>query len=384
MISGIAAMTQVAQDDLVANAMAGCQATWRQHGGQSDGSIGEMGGTRQKGAARLGGATGDAKRMRRIRMLVYPESHLLDIAGPMSLFATANDFIGWPAYDVGLIAPEPGLFRSTGGIELMATGSIARVLPDLDTLLIAGGIGVDHALMDQRLIRWLQRQAVSARRVASVCSGALLVAEAGLFNGRRAVTHWERCSMMAARYPAVMVERDPIFLRDGKFYSSAGVTAGMDLALALIEEDHGAAIAQSLAREFVLYMRRSGGQAQFSPALQAQETAPGKISALQQWILQHLESDLSVEVLAARVAMSPRHFARRFAIETGMTPAAFVAAARLDAARQALAAGGDSVDRIAYRFGFGTAERLRRTFQRHLAVTPSQFRQHFQTGVAAE
>ena len=329
-------------------------------------------------------AAGDERCMRKIRMLVYAESHLLDIAGPMSLFATASDFIGWPAYDVGLIAPQAGLFRSTGGIEVMATGSITRVLPDIDTLLVAGGTGVDRALTDQRLIRWLQRQAVSARRVASVCSGALLVAEAGLLDGRRAVTHWERCSMMAARYPEVVVERDPIFLRDGKFYSSAGVTAGMDLALALIEEDHGSEIAQALAREFVLYMRRSGGQAQFSPALQAQETAPGKIQALQQWILQHLEADISVDQLAARVAMSPRHFARRLAADTGMTPAAFVAAARLDAARQALAAGSDGIDRIAHRFGFGTAERLRRTFQRHLAVTPSQFRQHFQVGVAAE
>lgn len=317
-------------------------------------------------------------------MLVYEGAHLLDIAGPMSLFATAGEILGRPAYEVGLVAPSAGFFRSTGGIEMRATATIGRPIPDLDTLMVAGGAGVDRALTDRRLISWLQRQAAESRRVASVCSGALLLAEAGLLDGRRAVTHWDRCAAMAARYPEVTVERDPIFLRDGKFYSSAGISAGMDLALALIEEDHGAAVAQALAREFVLYARRSGGQAQFSPALQAQETSPGKIKALQEWILAHLEADLSVELLAAQSAMSPRHFARRFREESGMTPAAFVAAARLDAARQALAIGGESIDRIAHRFGFGTAERLRRTFQRHLAVTPTQFREHFQIASAAQ
>jgi transcriptional regulator GlxA family with amidase domain len=225
---------------------------------------------------------------------------------------------------------------------------------------------------------WLKRQAGKSRRVASVCTGALLLAEAGLLKGRRAVTHWDRCDRMAERYPDIAVERDPIFIRDGKFYSSAGVSAGMDLALALIEEDLGSKLAHELAREFVLYMRRSGGQAQFSPALRAQVTAPGKMKILQEWILGHLHLPLTVETLAARVAMSPRHFARRFALETGMTPAAFVSAARLDQARQALASSGAQVEEVARRLGFGSAERLRRTFQRHLSVTPTQFRDHFQ------
>lgn len=319
------------------------------------------------------------KSPRDIVMFVYPDAHLLDISGPMALFAAANDFAGFPAYRVSLAAARIGIVATSAGIALAATRRIGRVIAGIDTLLVAGGIGIDAQLGQRPVIRWLQRQAPHCRRVASVCSGALLLAKAGLLDGRRAATHWVRCEQLAADYPAISVERDSIFVRDGKFYSSAGISAGMDLALALIEEDLGAAVVAQLAREFVLYMRRSGGQAQFSPALRAQDTAPGRIAGLQQWILAHLEQPLDVETLAARVAMSPRHFARRFLDETGMTPAAFVAAARIDAARQALADGHEQIDAVAQRFGFGSAERLRRNFRRHLAVTPSQFRQHFQT-----
>jgi transcriptional regulator GlxA family with amidase domain len=315
---------------------------------------------------------------RQIVMLVYHHAHLLDISGPMSLFAAANDFAGYTAYDVALAAVATGPVETSSGLQIMATRRIGPVMAGVDTLLVAGGVGIDAQLADRKVVSWLRRQAPKCRRVASVCSGALLLAEAGLLDGRRAVTHWVRCEQLAADYPKVTVERDPIFVRDGKFYSSAGISAGMDLALALIEEDLGVAVTADLAREFVLYMRRSGGQAQFSPALKAQATTPGKIASLQSWILAHLHLPLGVDELAARVAMSPRHFARRFLDEAGMTPAAFVAAARVDAARQALADGSEPIDIVAARFGFGSAERLRRSFQRHLAVTPSQFRHNFQ------
>ncbi len=314
---------------------------------------------------------------RRIVMFIYPDAHLLDISGPMSLFAAANDFAKHTAYEVALAAKEPGLVATSAGLSLLAEMRIGTVREGIDTLLVAGGKGVDAQMRDRKVVQWLRAQAPHCRRVASVCSGALLLAEAGLLDGRRAVTHWERCDRLARDYPKIRVERDPIFVRDGKFHSSAGISAGMDLALALIEADLGRDIAASLAREFVLYMRRSGGQAQFSPALRAQDTAPGRIADLQQWILAHLEEDLPVERLAREAGMSPRNFARRFLEETGVTPAAFVAAARLDAARRALAGGNTRIDSVARRFGFGSAERLRRTFQRHLAVTPSQFREHF-------
>lgn len=320
---------------------------------------------------------------RRIAMFIYPDAHLLDISGPMSLFAAANDFLPQPAYDVELLAAAAGPVRSSAGIDLVATARIGPLRGDIDTLLIAGGKGVDAQLEDSRVLGWLRRQAPLCRRVASVCSGALLLAKAGLLDGRRAVTHWVRCDQMEASYPKVTVERDPIFVRDGKYFSSAGVSAGMDLALALIEADLGHDMAATLAREFVLYMRRSGGQAQFSPALRAQDTAPGRIARIQQWILSHLEADLGVDCLAREAGMSPRNFARRFQEETGMTPAAFVAAARVDAARAALTDGRQQIDEVARRFGFGSAERLRRTFRRHLSVTPSRFRQNFQTtGIA--
>ena len=221
------------------------------------------------------------------------------------------------------------------------------------------------------------------RRLGSVCSGAFVLAEAGLLDGRRATTHWSVCDALAQRYPRVRVDPDPIFIRDGRIYTSAGVTAGMDLALALVEEDHGREIALHVARELVLFLRRPGGQSQFSAQLALQTTDHQPLRELQAWIAEHPSADLSVATLAARVAMSPRNFARVFVRELGLTPARFVEQIRVEAARRRLEESAHGVDLIASECGFGSAESMRRSFVRTLRVPPSAYRSRFQTAASA-
>jgi len=252
---------------------------------------------------------------------------------------------------------------------------------DLDTLLIAGGMGTQAAMRDEVLLAALRRLAPRVRRIGSVCSGAFLLAEAGLLDGRRATTHWEWCEALAARFPRVQVDRDPIFVRDGNVYTSAGVTAGMDLALALVEEDHGRALALEVARQMVLFLRRPGGQSQFSAALAAQAADREPLRDLQAWIAEDPGRDCSVPALARRVAMSPRNFARVFAREVGATPGQFVERVRVEAARRRLEESADGVDNIAFRCGFGTAETMRRAFLRTLRVPPSAYRSRFRATV---
>jgi transcriptional regulator GlxA family with amidase domain len=267
--------------------------------------------------------------------------------------------------------------RGTSGLTLVPDGAIAGVGGAIDTLVVAGGAGVFAATEDRRLIAWLRRASLRARRTASVCTGALLLAEAGLLDGRRATTHWAYCDRLAERYPRVTVERDRIFVRDGDVATSAGVTAGMDLALALIEEDHGAATALATARSLVLYVRRPGGQSQFSTALAGQPARREPLRDLQAWVIEHLDADLSVPALAARVHMSERHFARAFRAETGRTPAAYVEAARIERARRELETSDLGVDAVAARCGFGTVETMRRAFNRRLGVNPAAYRARF-------
>ena len=264
------------------------------------------------------------------------------------------------------------------GVDIVAMRSTANLPRTIDTLLVAGGDGVGDACRDQTLIKWIASTAKRARRVGSVCNGALLLAATGLLNGRTATTHWSDCDELEEKYPAVNVEPDRIYVQDGNVYTSAGVTAGMDLALMLVEEDWGQDIALLVARRLVLFLRRPGGQSQFSQHLVA-ERGSDRVRTIQRYIFNQPMADLSVSALAERCAMSARNFARVFVKEMGTTPAKFVEQARLDAARTKLELSHLSVETIASECGFGYSEIMRRAFARTLGVSPRGYRERFRT-----
>lgn len=314
--------------------------------------------------------------------VLYPAAELLDVAGPLDILCGAQLV---PDAGDGASVTRPLLVSASGGlvvteptgiaVDTAPLGAVAR--RHVDTLIVPGGLGSEDATADPHLIAWLRRTAARARRVVSVCTGAFLLAEAGLLDGRRATTHWSRLGEFAARYPKVAVQPDAIFVDDGRYFTSAGITAGMDLALHLVERDHGAQRALEVARYWLIYARRPGGQSQFSALLPDKAPERVGIAELQAWVLAHLDADLGVEALAARLTMSPRHFARVFQRETGMTPARYVETARLEAARRWLEQGSRSVERIAADAGMRDAERLRRSFLRRLGVNPSDYRRRF-------
>lgn len=333
---------------------------------------------------------GQASASRAVAVLIYPDVQPLDAVGPLEVFAGAN--LAWRAghpddsalpYAPELVARTAGPVTGSSGYALVAQRSIAQVRGPLDTLVVAGGSGTRAAVDDRRLVEWIRRQAVQARRVASVCTGAFLLAEAGLLDGLRVTTHWGTCDRLQARYPNLRVDPDPIFVREGHIWTSAGVTSGMDLALALVEEDLGRDIALAVARHLVLFLQRPGGQSQFSAQLSGQMADREPLRELQAWIAEHPDADLSVDALARRAGMSPRHFARVFTREVGMTPARFVEEMRVEAARRRLEEADDSVDAVAAASGFGTAETLRRAFLRVLGVGPSAYRSRFHRTRAA-
>jgi transcriptional regulator GlxA family with amidase domain len=246
----------------------------------------------------------------------------------------------------------------------------------LDTLVIAGGPGVESAAADAVLVEWVRERARQARRIASVCTGAFLLAASGMLDGRRAVTHWSYCTELARRFPTVRVESDPIFVRDGSVWTSAGVTSGIDLALALVEEDLGGTLALAVARYLVVFLKRPGGQAQFSEALSLQ-AADDRFGALHDWISKHLADDLSLSVLAGHAGMSERSFSRHYAEATGQTPARAIERLRVEAARRLLLESRLPVKRIAQRCGFGSEETMRRSFHRLIDITPQDYRARF-------
>jgi transcriptional regulator GlxA family with amidase domain len=315
-------------------------------------------------------------RPRRIALVAFPGVQALDITGPSEVFSLA-DRTAPGTYALSLLSADGAPLRTSSGLRLTPDHAVAGVAGAIDTLIVAGGQGVRAACDDEPLISWLRLAARRSRRVASVCTGAFLLARAGLLEGRRATTHWAACAALQRTHPGVTVDPDPIYVRDGNVYTSAGVTAGIDLALALVEEDLGRRAALDVARGLVLFIRRPGGQAQFSAGLAGQAAQRPSLRELQEWISDHLEDDLSVTALADRAFMSQRNFARVFLREVGTTPAAYVEAIRLERARTLLETTDAQAGEIAHRCGFGTVETLRRVFGRRLRVSPSEYRTRF-------
>ena len=315
---------------------------------------------------------------RTVEIVAFPDVQLLDVAGPLQVFASANDWArgtGRPLpYAVRVVARSAPV-RTSSGLALVCE-RLPRVNAPVDTLIVAGGDSVERACADKRLVRWVRARAPRARRVVSVCSGALLLAACGLLDGRRAATHWMKCDTLAARFPRVTVERDAIFVEDGKVWTSAGVTAGIDLCLALVERDLGHAAAMAIARDLVVFLKRPGGQAQFSAVLQMQ-AGDDRFDSLHGWIAGHLDADLSVPALAARVRLSERSFVRHYTKLLRTTPARAVERMRVEAARGLLGTTGMPVKRVAQRCGFGSEETMRRSFLRQIAVTPQDYRARF-------
>jgi transcriptional regulator GlxA family with amidase domain len=275
-----------------------------------------------------------------------------------------------------VLADKPGPITSSCGLQIIANKAYSDIREGIDTLLIAGTPEVSCLLADQDLQIWVRTMASRVRRLASVCTGAFLLAESGLLDGRRATSHWDYCDRLACDYPAISVEPDRIFVRDGSISTSGGVTSGIDMALSMVEEDWGSEVALLVARYLVVFLKRPGGQSQFSAYLTSDASRP-ELKDLQAWIMLHLKNDLRVETLAERMCMSPRNFARFFLTETGMTPAKFVELARIDAARHYLGSTMLSIEVVADTSGFGDQERMRRAFIRHLGVNPQSYRERF-------
>jgi transcriptional regulator GlxA family with amidase domain len=325
-------------------------------------------------------------RFRRIGFLVFPDCEILDVCGPFEAFFFADHWLGRlgrtaePGYQSIIMATAPGPIRTMSGMEIVATHRYSEISDGLDTLVVAGGWGVEQASKDEALVEWVRSTAPRARRVASICSGAFILAAAGLLHQRRVTTHWLFSNLLAAEYPSIEVDASMLFVRDGNIYTSGGITAGIDLALALVEEDVGPEVMLAVARTMVVFPRRPGGQSQFSAFTSLSEkTNRPDISQLRTWMMAHPEADLSVQALADRMSTSPRSFSRLFHSEMGETPARFAEQVRAEAARCKLEQTSLPVETIARECGFGDPERMRRTFQRLYDISPADYRARFRS-----
>jgi transcriptional regulator GlxA family with amidase domain len=327
--------------------------------------------------------TEDDPLARRALFVAFEGMGLLDLTGPLTVFWSASKFMeqqGRHGYARHTVSLDGGPILTAEGVTIETLAIAKFESAEIDTIVVPGALDMEPTLADRRLVDWLVANAPKARRTASVCAGAFLLAEAGLLSGRRVVTHWASCELLDKRYEGLTVEPDAIFVKDGTIWTSAGVSAGIDLSLALVQEDCGREIAMQVARELVIYMKRPGGQSQFSQLLQTQTLSSTAFENLHIWISNNLSDErLNVELLAERVGMSPRNFARSYKAKTGRTPAKAVEVFRLEAARRLLEDTEQGVERIARSCGFGDEERLRTTFQRHLAISPRDYRRRFST-----
>jgi transcriptional regulator GlxA family with amidase domain len=338
----------------------------------------------------------EAGRFRRIGFLVFPDCEILDVCGPLEAFFFADHWLTRlgktevPGYRPVIMADAPGPIKTMSGTEIVATHRYSEVSDGLDTLIISGGFGVEQASKDEALVAWVRSIAPRARRVASICSGAFVLAAAGLLDHRRVTTHWMFSSLLSAQYPSIEVDASRLFVRDGHIYTSGGITAGIDLALALLEEDVGPEVMLAVARTMVVFPNRPGGQSQFcAHSSLLNEGHPFRpltptnkrpeFSDLQAWMLAHPAADLSVPALADRMGMSVRNFSRLFQSEVGETPAHFAESVRAEAARCKLEQTAIPVERIAKECGFADPERMRRTFQRLYDTSPAEYRDRFRS-----
>jgi transcriptional regulator GlxA family with amidase domain len=317
------------------------------------------------------------RKARTIGILAMPGVQLLDVSGPLDVFAEANVQLAREAYRLQVIGCRAGAIRSSSGVRLLPDAAVGDATPEkLDTLLVAGCPNAGDVSPSTGVLDWLRRIAPGLRRYGSVCSGAFILAQAGLLEGRRVTTHWAVAERLAREFPSIAVDADAIHVRDGRVRTAAGVTAGLDLALALVEEDLGRDIALKIAAQLVMFFKRSGGQLQFSRKNQAELAGRSALQEIQRWAANNPAENLSVPQMARRMGISARHFARLFRTEIGVTPAAWVESVRITAARQLLETGTDAPKQVAARCGFADADTLRRAFMRQIGVTPAEYRKH--------